>query len=379
VTGSVVVLGATGSIGRQTLEVAASLGLPVAGLAAGRPSLELVEIARAHPAARVAVAGGTGEERAEFAAAVGREVGYGPEAVTELAAMADTTVVNGIVGLAGLPATLAAVGAGNRLALANKESLIAAGPLVRATAAGAEIIPVDSEHSAVHQCLLGEETASVRRLVLTASGGPFRGFDRSRLEGITPEEALRHPNWEMGPRITVDSATLANKGLEVMEAHQLFDIGFDQIEVVVHPQSVVHSMVEFVDGSIKAQLGPPDMHIPIRYALTYPHRLPSPVAGFAWPGVELTFEPPDLSAFPALGLAYEAGRQGGSAPAVFNAADEVAVGAFLQRRLGFTGIPRVIEETMQMVAWTDPRTLDEVLAVDAEARHTAAALVAGAC
>jgi 1-deoxy-D-xylulose-5-phosphate reductoisomerase len=275
---------------------------------------------------------------------------------------------------------MAALGAGNRLALANKESLVAAGPLVRAALKlGGELVPVDSEHSALFQCLIGEHPEGVERVILTASGGPFRGWDDDRLESVTPDQALSHPTWVMGRRITVDSATLVNKALEVIEAHYLFDLDFDRIAVLVHPQSVVHSMVEFSDGSFKAHLGRPDMRIPIAYALTYPSRGRSLVESFAWPGQALMFEEPDLEGFPALGLGYEAGRRGGSAPAVFNAADEVAVEAFLQGRLGFTGIPKVIAGTIESVADVQLSSLEDVFEVDREARVAAAALIAGAC
>lgn len=376
------VLGATGSIGRQTLDVATRLGLSVVGLAAGRPSAEFVALAHGYPDAALAVVGGSHAEREEFSAAVGRRrIEYGTEAVVDLAATTDVVVVNGIVGLAGLGPTLAAVTAGNRLALANKESLVAAGDLVMTAVriSGAELIPVDSEHSAIFQCLIGEPADQLARIWLTASGGPFREWPMEDLENVTPEQALRHPNWEMGRRITVDSATLVNKGLEVIETHRLFGLDYDMIEVLIHPQSVIHSMVEFSDSSVKAQLGPPDMRLPIEYALTYPGRGPRIVDEFQWAGLALNFEEPDLKRFPCLGLGYDAGRAGGSAPAVFNAADEVAVEAFLQGRLGFTGIPRVIALTLEAVAWRELAEVEAVMEVDREARQTAASLIAGVC
>lgn len=377
----VVVLGATGSIGTQTLEVAGTLGLQVVGLAARDPSPQLVELALAHPEARVAVAGGSGEEREELARRVGERVEFGSEAVIEAARMPGVTVVNGIVGAAGLRATVAALEAGNRVALANKESLVAGGPVVMAALAahGGELIPVDSEHSALYQCLIGEPPESVSRIILTASGGPFRGRSPEALAGVTAEEALRHPTWSMGPRITVDSATLLNKGLEVIEAHFLFDVGYDRVEVVVHPESILHSAVEFADGSVKAHVGHPDMRLPIQYALTTPERLPSAAPGFAFPGVVLTFEEPDREAFPALDLAYQAGRAGGSAPAVLNAADEVAVAAFLQGRLGFRGIADVLAATLETVEVGDVATVEDVVEADGEARTVASSLIAGAC
>jgi 1-deoxy-D-xylulose-5-phosphate reductoisomerase len=381
VSKALVVLGATGSVGRQTLEVADELGYRVVGIGARIPGPELAALVKAHPDASVAVAGGSRDERHDFEADLsGRPVEFGSEALTELAATPGTIVMNAVVGVAGLPHTLAALSAGNRLALANKESLVAAGPLVKAALRlGGELVPVDSEHSALFQCLIGEVSESVQRVILTASGGPFRGWDHDRLESVTPDQALRHPNWVMGRRITIDSATLVNKALEVIEAHYLFDLDFDRIDVLVHPQSVVHSMVEFSDGSFKAHLGRPDMRIPIAYALTHPSRGRSLAEPFAWPGQELTFEEADLEGFPALGLGYEAGRRGASAPAVFNAADEVAVEAFLHGRLGFTGIPRVIAGTIDTVPDVELCSLEDVIEVDREARVAAAALVAGAC
>lgn len=378
---SLVVLGATGSVGRQTLEVADQLGFRVVGIGARTPGPELAALAMAHPDAAIAAAGGSVAERRSLEEAVGGDrVEFGSNALSTLAAIPGAIVMNAVVGVAGLPHSLAALEAGNRLALANKESLVAAGPLINAALKrGGELIPVDSEHSAVFQCLVGEAAEGVLRVILTASGGPFRGWDLDRLEGVTPDQALRHPNWVMGKRITVDSATLANKALEVIEAHFLFGLDFDRIAVLVHPQSIVHSMVEFSDGSFKAHLGMPDMKIPIAFALTHPSRGRSLVEPFSWAGRSLTFEEPDFEAFPALALGYEAGRQGGSAPAVFNAADEVAVEAFLQGRLGFTGIARVIAGTMESVPNVQLSGLEDVTEVDRKARAAAAAMIAGAC
>ena len=377
---ALVVLGATGSIGTQTLEVADNLGLGVAVLAARRPSPELVELAARYPDAEVVVAGGSSEERSQLAAEMGRKPGHGPEAVIEAAATRDRLVVNGIVGAAGLRATVAALHAGNRVALANKESLVSGGPVVKAALdAGGELIPVDSEHSALHQCLAGEPMDSVARLILTASGGPFRGRRRETLADVTPEEALRHPTWDMGPRITIDSASMFNKGLEIVEAHHLFDVDYDRIDVVVHPQSILHSAVEFMDGSWKGHLGHPDMRVPIQYALTAPERAPNPGRRFDPIGMDLTFEAPDREAFPAIDIAYEAGRAGGSAPAVMNAADEIAVEAFLQGRLGFLGIPEVVARALEEVDWRELETVDDVIEVDGEARSVAAGLIAGVC
>ena len=378
---ALVVLGATGSVGRQTLEVADQLGFRVVGIGARNPGPELAALAMAHPDAAIAAAGGSVEERRSLEEAVsGDRVEFGSNALSTLAAIPGAIVMNAVVGVAGLPHSLAALEAGNRLALANKESLVAAGPLMNAALKrGGELIPVDSEHSAVFQCLVGEQAEGVQRVILTASGGPFRGWDLERLEGVTPDQALRHPNWVMGRRITVDSATLVNKALEVIEAHFLFGLDFDRIAVLVHPQSIVHSMVEFSDGSFKAHLGLPDMKIPIAFALTHPSRGRSLVEPFSWAGRSLTFEEPDPVAFPALALGYEAGRQGGSSPAVFNAADEVAVEAFLHGRLGFTGIARVIAGTMESVANVQLSGLEDVIEVDRQARAAAAAMIAGAC
>ena len=373
-----VVLGATGSIGRQTLEVADRLGLEVAAVAANRPSPEFAHVVARYPAASAALAGGTDHERASFGAST-PGVAFGEEAVTALAAVPGRIVVNGIVGAAGLAATLAGLEAGNRVALANKESMVTAGELVMGTAAafGGEVIPVDSEHSALFQCLVGEHPADVARLILTASGGPFRGRSRADMVDVTPDEALRHPTWDMGGRITIDSATLVNKGLEVIEAHHVFGIDFDRIAVVVHPQSIVHSAVEFIDGTLKAHIGQPDMRIPIQYAVTYPRRAPGPGASFDLASQDLLFEPVDRSAFPALDLAYDVGRRGGSAPAVYNAADEVAVDAFLHRRLGFGAITDVVATTVEQVAWHPIATPGDVAAADSEARRVATLLIAG--
>ena len=298
------------------------------------------------------------------------------EALVELAARPGCIVVNGIVGAAGLEASIAALEAGNRLALANKESLVVGGPLVMEAAGRGELIPIDSEHSALFQCLRGEQASEVERLLLTASGGPFRGRGTDELAEAGVEEALSHPTWRMGPRITIDSATLVNKGLEVIEAHFLFGLPFDRVDVVIHPQSIVHSMVEFVDGSIKAHLGPADMRIPIRYALTYPDRAEADVPRFDLTRTDLTFEPVDREAFPALDLAYAAGRGGGTLPAAFNAADEAAVEAFLAERIGFLDIPGVIAEVLESHDRTEVTSTEAVFRADREARAAAGEAVA---
>lgn len=376
-----VVLGATGSIGRQALEVADHLEIPVSGVAARRGSEELLTIAVDRPEARVGVAAPTGAERERFEAALGDRVAFGPEALVEMAASTGSIVLNGVVGSAGLPASVAALEAGNRLALANKESLVAGGPVVLRALdqGGGELVPVDSEHSALQQCLVGEERAAVRRVVLTASGGPLRGMSPPDLEQVTVEQALDHPTWKMGPRITIDSATLMNKAFEVIEAHHLFGFSYDDIDVVVHPESIVHAVVEFADGSLKAHLGEPDMRVPIQYALVGPDRSPGLVAPFSLVGRNLTFEPPDTDAFPCLRLGYESGRLGGSAPATLNAADEIAVHAFLDRKIGFSSIPLIIERTLADVEVRPLETVEDVIAVDREARAVATGHLGAAC
>lgn len=376
----VVILGATGSIGGQAIDVCHRLGLTVSGLAAGRGSAALLELAQRHPEAAVAVGSPTADERERFTAELGDRASFGSDAVIALAQQQGQIVLNAIVGSAGLRASVTALECGNRLALANKESLVAAGDVVMAAArtGGGELIPVDSEHSAMFQLLAGVAPESVRRLVVTASGGPFRGRASDDLADVTVEQALDHPTWDMGPRITIDSATLMNKAFEVIEAHHLFGVGYDAIDVVVHPQSTVHALVEYVDGSLTAHLGAPDMRVPIAYALGYPQRVDPGAAPFALAGASLDFEGPDLDAFPCLRLGYEAGRAGGSAPAVLNAADEIAVQAFLDRRIGFTAIPAVVERTLETVEHRTPATVDEVMQVDTEARAIAAEL-AGAC
>jgi 1-deoxy-D-xylulose-5-phosphate reductoisomerase len=381
VTLPLVVLGATGSIGTQTLEVADNLDMAVAVLTARRPSEGLAVLARRYPDADVIVAGGSGEERGDLETAIGRSVTSGSDAIFAAAGTSGRLIVNGIVGAAGLRATVAGLEAGNRVALANKESLVAGGPVVTEARDNhdGELVPVDSEHSALYQCLEGEPADAVARLILTASGGPFRGRSKSSLVDVTAEQALRHPTWNMGRRITIDSATMFNKGLEIIETHHLFGVEYERIDVVIHPQSILHSAVEFVDGSWKGHLGYPDMRIPIQYALTAPGRGPGLGERFDPVGLDLTFEAPDREAFPALDIAFAAGKAGGSAPAVMNAADEMAVEAFLQGRLGFLGIADVVERTIAEVDWREVKTVDDVLEVDSEARAVAAGLISGVC
>jgi 1-deoxy-D-xylulose-5-phosphate reductoisomerase len=369
-----VVLGVTGSIGRQTLDVARQCGFPVVAMAARRGGPELIELALQWPDAAVVVSDPAPEARQACVAALGSRVGFGADAVADLAGYPGAIVVNGIVGAAGLAPSMAAAVAGNRIALANKESLVAGGDVLAAAVAAtdAEIIPVDSEHSAVWQCLVGEP-AGVRRVILTASGGPFRGRDRQDLESVTVADALAHPTWAMGARITIDSSTLMNKAFEVIEAHYLFDVDYDDIDVVVHPQSIIHSMVEFVDGSVKAQLGDPDMRLPIQYAVTFPDRTTWDSRRFDITKQDLTFEDPDMDTFRLLGLGYAAGRSAGSAPAVLNAADEVAVAWFLDDRIGYLDIEAVVEHSLESIEWQPMKTVEDVLEVDARARAVAAA------
>lgn len=301
------------------------------------------------------------------------EVGTGAEAVTALASLEDVDVVlNALVGAAGLRSSIGALSANKRLALANKESLVVGGELVMQLAVNAEMLPVDSEHSAIYQCLVGERAADVSRIWLTASGGPFRGRTLDELAGVTVKQALAHPRWTMGPKITIDSSTLMNKGLEAIEAHHLFNVSYEQIKIVVHPQSCVHSMVEFCDGSVKAHLGATDMRIPIQYAFSHPGRwgAPLPPVDFTQIG-RLDFEEPDYASFPCLELALEAGRTGGTMPAAMNAANETAVAAFLGHKAGFLDIPRVVEHVMGRHTVERLESVEQVEAIDSWARQTA--------
>ena len=364
-----IVLGVTGSIGGQTLEVADRLDVAVHAIAARRASDELLEIALERRESIVCVTD-PGDQREQFLSKLGSRIRFGPGAISEISATPGCTVVNGIVGAAGLPSSLAALYAGNRLALANKESLVAGGPLIaEALASGeGELIPVDSEHAAIYQCLIGEPAGTVARVILTASGGPFRGFSSEDLESVTLPQALNHPTWSMGQRITIDSATLMNKAFEVIEAHYLFKMGFDDIAVLVHPESVVHSFVEFRDGVVKAEIGAPDMKKPIQYAITAPERAEVRHQPFTLTGRTLTFEEPDPAVFPCLRLGYEAGRIGGTATAVLNAADEVTVAAFLNGQIGFAAIAEVVESVLNRHQSVAPRDIGDVEAADSEAR-----------
>lgn len=388
---SVSLVGSTGSIGTQALDVirADPAGFEVVAIGAASSVGRLAEQAREFRPKVVAIADESLAGELAGVVPAGTEVLAGHESLAAIASGADV-VVNGVVGFAGLPVTLAALRAGRRLALANKESLIAGGPVVQAArrTAGAEIIPVDSEHCAVHQCLrsiLSEkemaqlpDTPSIplERIVLTASGGPFRGRSRQSLSEVTVEDALAHPTWSMGPKITIDSSTLMNKGLEVIEAHELFGVGYDRIDVVVHPQSVVHSMIETTDGATIAQLSLPDMRLPIGYALAYPDRLRAPFGVIDWTVLPaLEFETPDVEAFPCLGLAYRAGRAGGTSPAWLNGANEIAVAAFLARRIRWVDIPDVISSSLDECPFREPVTVGDVLEADRGGREMAEAAI----
>ncbi len=376
---TVAVAGSTGSIGTQTIDVvrAEPDRFEIVALGAWssadtlvrqahelRPKLVVIGDDRCAPAVHGGVPAGT-------------EVRAGEAALADLGAVADVCV-NGVVGFAGLRVTLAALAAGRRLALANKESLIAGGPVVRSVLGrhgAGHIVPVDSEHCAVHQCLAANasgDPARVARIVLTASGGPFRGRSRAELADVTIDDALAHPTWSMGPKITVDSSTLMNKGLEVIEAHELFDVDYDAIDVVVHPQSIVHSMVEMTDGSTIAQLSNPDMRLPIGYALAWPDRIATPFGRIDWSRCDrLDFQAPDHDAFPCLGLAYEAGRQGETAPAVLNAANEEAVAAFLAGRIRWVAIPDVLNAVLARHDGGRADGVDAVIDADRRGRDAA--------
>ncbi|MHB1340222.1 MAG: 1-deoxy-D-xylulose-5-phosphate reductoisomerase [Coriobacteriia bacterium] len=371
----IAVLGSTGSIGRQTLDIAARYPdrVSVVALAAHGNVALLAEQAAAFGVTDLAIAD---ESRAASLSSLvpGARVGAGPAAVAALAGLPHVDMVlNALVGAAGLRASIVTLDEDKRLALANKESLVVGGALVMSRVKRPDqLIPVDSEHSAIFQCLLGESAADVSRIWLTASGGPFRGRSFSDLADVTVDEALCHPRWTMGPKITIDSSTLMNKGLEAIEAHHLFATPYDSIKVVVHPESCIHSMVEFTDGSVKAHLGATDMRIPIQYALSYPSRWPAPVDPVDFATLaRLDFEEPDFEAFPCLSLALEAGRTGGTMPAAMNAANEVAVAAFLAREARFIDIPRVVNAVMDAHEVTEPLSIDDLEAVDAWARGTA--------
>lgn len=378
----VTVLGSTGTIGRHTLDVIDSLGdaYEVVCLAAGKNAERLAEqVHRFRPAAVAVQDDETASElKSRLSGQVVPDLLIGESGLTSAGKVPADVVVTGIVGSRGLSPTWEAIGQGATIALANKETLVAAGDLVMdyAAAKGAAIVPVDSEHSALFQCLQGGLPQEVERFILTASGGPFRTWDKAAIERATVRDALNHPTWNMGRKITVDSASLMNKGLEVIEAHHLFGVSYDKIDVVVHPQSIVHSMIEFIDGSVIAQMGSHDMRLPIQYALTYPERRTA-----RWPKLDLvqygtlTFEMPDVNRFPALQLAFDAGKMGGYAPCVLNAANEVAVEAFLQEKIPFGAIPRIAASVLDRHQGGHPSTIEDVLSMDAWARETARSII----
>lgn len=379
-----VILGSTGSVGVSSLDVAGRFSdrFQVVGLTAGRNVGRLAEQIEAFRPRAVAVVGKSEADALKkiLNPAIPCDVFWGEQGIERVASLDEAdTVVSAIVGAAGLKPTWAAVEAGKKIALANKETLVMAGAQVmaRAKATGAVVLPVDSEHSAVFQSLCGGRPQELKRIILTASGGPFRDWDLASMAGVTPGQAVAHPNWNMGAKISVDSATLMNKGLEAIEARWLFELKWEQIDIQIHPQSIIHSMVEFVDGSVMAQLGLPDMRLPIAYALSYPKRL-----ALDLPSLDLTqmgamtFTQPDLKRFPCLGLALEAGRLGGTAPAALNAANEVAVQAFLDGRIGFTDIYRVVRKTLDQIDHTrEIAGLEGIFEADRLARESAAALV----
>ncbi len=374
------VLGSTGSIGRQTLDVVRALPerFRVVGLAAGRNTALLAEqISEFKPKFFYYSSDNKDKETRTRLSAMGCRF----LSLEDMVRHPDVdTVVMATSGTAGLSATLAAVKAGKNVALANKGSLVVAGEIIigEAGQSGARIMPVDSEHSAIWQCLNGERQTA-RRIILTASGGPFRDYSEAQMAGITVEQALKHPSWQMGKKVTIDSATLMNKGLEVIEAHWLFNIPVDNIEVLLHPQSIIHSMVEFIDGSVKAQLSYPDMRLPIQYALSYPDRLANPALPFIdWANLTgLTFEPPDTDRFPCLRLAIEAGKSGGTCPAVLCAADEAAVELFLSGRIRFMDIAHLVERVLEQHKKVDHPDLNEIMAAGAWARERILNLICG--
>ena len=370
---SISVLGCTGSIGRQTIAVAEHIGMPIAALTANRKIDLLEEQARRLHPKFVAVYDEQAAKQFKIAVAdTDIRVGSGIEGLIQAATMEETDcVVTAVSGAVGLKPTLAAIDAKKRIALANKETLVCAGDIVMARAAekGAEIVPVDSEHSAIFQCLMGREKGELRKILLTGSGGPFRGKARAALENVTPEQAVKHPNWSMGAKISVDSATMMNKGLEFVEAMHLFGVTADDIQVVIHPQSVIHSMVELVDGTVIAQLGVPDMGLPIQLALTYPQRCPSMFSRLDFTTLQnLSFEAPDYEKTPCLKLAMDCARLGGTAPCVMSAANEVAVGLFLRHQLGYNRIYDAAASAVEKVGVVKDPDLETILAADAAAR-----------
>ncbi len=379
---NIVVLGSTGSIGTQTLDIIKEYPdrFKVAGLVARKNWELLAKQAREAMPLRVAIADTSCHERLREALRdLPISVEAGDKAVASIAAMpeADTTVT-AMVGYSGLVPTIKAIESGKRIALSNKETLVVAGELITDLASrhGVEIVPVDSEHSAIFQCLVGEDRSRMHNILLTASGGPFRTYSSEQMANVTAADALRHPNWNMGAKVTIDSASMMNKGFEMIEARWLFDCPPEKIKILVHPQSVVHSMVEFCDGSVKAQLGVPDMHLPIRYALGYPTRLESKSEPLSFARYNtLTFEEPDMERFPMLRIAFDAIAKGGNAPCVMNAANEVAVDAFLHERLRFVDMPRLVTKTMERTPYIYKPTLQDFVDTHAEATAIACELI----
>jgi 1-deoxy-D-xylulose-5-phosphate reductoisomerase len=379
----ITVLGATGSIGLRTLELVSSFPdeFTVAGLAARGSNVDVIaDLCRKYAPRAVALLDPAAVDRlARLLPAAGPELLSGPAGLVTLAReVAADVVVSALVGAAGLLPTMAAIAAGRTVALANKETLVMAGRLMTAAARrhGVALLPVDSEHSAIFQCLIGHNRSDVHRILLTASGGPFRDLPRERFALVGVEDALRHPTWKMGPKITIDSATLMNKGLEIIEARWLFDVEPHRVQVIVHPQSIVHSMVEYIDGAVIAQLGVADMGVPILYALTYPERRPAPAARLDLSRVgQLTFFEPDAERFPCLALARSALERGGAAPVVLNAANEVAVAAFLDRQVPFVAIPELIERALAACPSGEPNDIEDCVAIDADVRRRTEACV----
>ncbi|CAG7602667.1 1-deoxy-D-xylulose 5-phosphate reductoisomerase [Paenibacillus solanacearum] len=371
------ILGSTGSVGTQTLDVVSHHPelFAVEGIAGGYNVMLLAEQVRRFRPKKVSVATKALADQLATQIPAGVQLFYGPEGLLEVAAGTDADmVVTALVGSQGLQPTLAAIEAGKEIGLANKETLVSAGHLVteRAARYGVKLLPIDSEHSAIFQCLNGESLDTIHKITLTASGGSFRDRTRDELKDVTVAEALQHPNWSMGAKITIDSATMANKGLEVIEAHWLFGLAYDQIEVLIHPESIIHSFVEFKDYSIIAQLGLPDMRVPIQYALTYPQRLSTPTGRLRLSEVgKLHFREMDFERFPCLRMAFESGRAGGSAPSVFNAANEVAVERFLQGEIKFLQIEDVIARTLDKHETVDSPELEQIIEIDRWARQTA--------
>ena len=373
---NVSILGSTGSIGRQSLDIISRLDVQVAALTAGTSAQLMAEQCRQfRPVLAVMSTKQAAEELKELIKDLPVRINWGEEGLIEAATLPQVDcVITAVVGMVGLKPTLAAIRERKRIGLANKETLVCAGELVMAEAkkCGAEIIPVDSEHSAIFQCLMGSrDSREVKRLILTCSGGPFFGMDKEQLKAVTRADALKHPNWKMGAKITVDCSTLMNKGLEVIEAMRLYDMPLEKVDVVIHRQSIVHSMVEFVDGAVMAQLGAPDMRLPIQLALTYPQRIPCPVDGLDLIGCgPLSFLKPDLECFPCLALAMECAKRGGNACAVMNGANEEAVAMFLADRIGFYDIYRLVRRAVDSVPFIANPSLDQILESDRLARES---------